>query len=315
MTIVSARNYTILTWLLPVFIIIGARDLLWSQLESAYSHIGNIGTFSDQIRRTGIHIRELPEMKSDYENLVRKKAVIASSLFGASSEAGLYELLILKAREADVSIVSVTPRPRRIDAGFAEQPLSLEATGNYNCLARFINEIEKVNRLMRVEELSMAKDRGGMLTAEIRLLVYMYVDTLPTASKTAKGGNRQENAFQERDTYLSDLQKALGVTITPPSYSYTAPSGQADPFGATSSQGVKNPNQASGAKKETCGLSLKGILWKDPPLAILESLDGKTYIVKQGESVNEVTVSSISRTDVVIATPQGDHVLHQYDQK
>lgn len=314
MTIVSARSYTILTWLLPAVIIIGARDILLPQLESAYSHIVNINTLSGQIRSTGIHIRELPEMKNDYENLVRKKAVIASSLFGTASEAGLYELLMLKAREADVSIVSVTPRPRRIDAGFAEQPLSLEVAGNYNCLARFTNGIEKVNRLMRVEELSMAKDRGGMLTAEIRLLVYMYVDTLPAASRGSRGV-KQENAFQERETYIADLQKALGVTITPPAYSYTATSGQADPFGATGSQGAKNPKETSGGKKETFGFALKGILWKEPPLAILESLDGKTYIVKQGESVNGFTVSSISRTDVVIATPQGDHVLHQYDQK
>jgi Tfp pilus assembly protein PilO len=313
MTLVSARSYRVLAWLIPVLIVIGARDLLLARLDDAYEHFLSMRHNAERVRRTGVHVRELPDMRRDFEDLARKKAAIASSLFGSASEAALYELLMQKARETDVAIVSVTPRLRRAGSGFVEQPLSLEVAGNYNGIAKFTNAIEKVGRLMRVEELAMEKDRSGRLTAAIQLLVYMYSDTLAAAPGAAKTRG-QEAASQNRAAYLADLRAALAVTITPPAYTYTSVV-KSDPFGTAAAQAGGKADNRGAAKKETFGFMLKGILWKEPPLAILESLDGKTYIVKQGESVSGMTVSSISRTDVVIATPQGDHVLHQYDQK
>ena len=312
MTIVSARSYRILTWLLPLLVVFTARDLLWTQCCEVYAHIVNIRAGSERIRKTGADVRELPEMKSDYEQLVRTKTKIASSLFGATSQTGLYDLLMQKAEEASVSIVAVSPRPQRTDAGFAELPLSLEVTGGFDNIALFINEIERVNRLMRVEELSMARDQAGRVLADIRLLAYMYSDTIGPF-KTAKG--KQDAAYQKRENYLADLQKALEVKIAPASFSY-APGTQGDPFGAARPEGAtKTASVAAPASKQPFGLTLKGILWKNPPLAILETLDGQTYIVQQGETVSGFKVSAISRTDVTILTPQGNHVLHQYDEK
>ena len=314
MTFASARTYAILTWLLPLLIVIGARDLLWRQVETVYGRIIAIGDVADRIRKTGVHIRELPEMKGDFERLAQKKTEIASSLFGPKSEASLYELLMLKARDASVTIAAVTPRPQRSDAGFVELPLSLEVTGSYDNLARFVNGIENVNRLMHVQEVDLARDRTGRLAASLRLLVYMYSDTIGTAKPAASVKSKQTAASQNRETYLADLANALAVKIAPSAAIYR-PAGRGDPFGADQAMQPKNPADSAAAKKETIGFTLKGILWKDPPLAILESLDGRTYIVKQGEKINGFTVSSITRAEVGIATPQGNHVLHQYDQK
>jgi Pilus assembly protein, PilO len=313
MTLASARSFRILTWLLPVVIIFAARDALWTQCSAVYTHIVNIKAGAERIRKTGVDVRELPEMKSDYEGLVRKKTTIASSLFGASSQTALYDLLMEKAGEAGVAIVAVVPKPQRIEAGFADLPLSLEVAGGFDRLALFVNGIEKVNRLMRVEELAMAKDRGGRLVAEIKLLAYMYSGTLGPAS-AAKG--KPEAPYQKREEYLGNLQKALEAKITPASFTYS-PGAQGDPFGAAAAAGgTKKPDGAVAApSKQPFGLTLKGILWKNPPLAILETLDGRTYIVQQGETVSGFKVSAISRTDVTIAAPQGNHVLHQYDEK
>jgi Tfp pilus assembly protein PilO len=311
MTLVSARSYRMLTWLLPLVVVFAARDPLWTQCETVYAHIVNIRAGAERIRKTGVDVRELPEMKSDYEQLVRKKMKIASSLFGASSQTAFYDLLMQKAEESDVSIVAVSPKPMRTDAGFAELPLSLGVTGSFDKIAQFVNEIEKVNRLMRVEELAMAKDPAGRLVADIRLLAYMYSDTLGSA-KASKG--KQEAVYQKREEYLGDLQKALNVTIAAASFSY-APGGRDDPFGSAVPDGVKKGAAIAPESKQPFGLALKGILWKTPPLAILETLDGRTCIVQEGETVNGFKVSSISRTDVTIATAQGNHVLHQYDEK
>ena len=309
MTIVSARSYRLLAWLLPVLIVIVGRDLLWRQATSLYDHAGAIRSYAGRIHKTGIHVRELPEMKNDFERLAEKKMAIAMSLLGEKSEASLYDLLMLKARESGVSIVSVTPRPQRRGSGFIEQPLLLEATGAYNGLARFTGAIENVNRIMRVEDLSLEKDRTGRLTAALRLLVYLYSDTL---GGSAKQKSAPESAFANRSGYLADLAAALQVTIPQPSNTYSF-DGQADPFGAVAASGNARPAQQAGPSKEQPRIVLKGILWKTPPLAIPGSLDGTTSIVRQGDTVAGFRVSSITRNEVVIASSQGTHVLQQYN--
>lgn len=313
MTFISTRSYKILTPLLPVLVLLCAYSLLEKEINAIFSHVESIGTVSTKIRKTGTHIRELPEMKADFENLARKQAAIASSLFGSESESGLYELLMLKARDADVSIVSMTPRPRRAGTGFSELPLSLEVSGPYDNIARFTGMIENVHRLMRVDEFSMGKDRDGRIVAEIRLLVYMYADTGATPPSATK--SKLEAAFQKRENYLAELQNVLQVQMPPPVFAYS-PSGKSDPFGSfePDRRTVRTAPSSDDAKRNI-GMTLKGILWKDPPLAILETLDGRSFIVKKGETVNGFTVSSIGRTEVTIATPQGNHVLYQYSDQ
>jgi Tfp pilus assembly protein PilO len=312
MKAVSVRSYRILVWVLPVFLVVAARGLFLRQAETAYGNVAAAVSTSARISSTGIYVRELPEMKSDLELLANKKMAIASSLLGARYEAVLYDLLMLKARETGVSIVSIAPRPARAAAGFTELPVTLEAGGSYDNLAQFTNAIETVGRLMRVEELVMGKDRTGALIATIRLLAYRYEDSL-LAGAPKKG--RQETVFEKREQYIADLKGALSVVLTPPAGVFTV-SGRGDPFGAERIvTGNRSAKADTAVKKSTTGLTLKGILWKAQPLAILETLDGRTFIVKPGDSVAGVTVSSITRNEITVVTPQGSHVLHQYDQK
>ena len=313
MTLVTVRNYKMLVWIMPVLLVVLMRGPLLDQAAAAYDHIKTIRLHSASIKKTGVTMGELPEMKNDFERLAHKKMAIASSLLGAGSEASLYDLLMLKAAETDAAIVSVSPRPQRSDEGFAELPLVIEAAGTFNGLARFIAAIENVNRLMRVEELVMSKDREGRLTASMRLLVYRSTDSVSPAPKTGKGGKHRDAAYLKGEQYREDLERALSVTIPATSNTYTF-TGQGDPFGAVATGPVKKRPAAAQTKKPI-GLTLKGILWKQPPLAILEALDGSTYIVKQGDPVNGFKIASITRTEVVIATPQGNYVLHQYDTK
>jgi Tfp pilus assembly protein PilO len=312
MTLLTPQSYRMLRWLMPVAVLFIARDFLWMQCENVYDHIVNIKAAAERIRKTGADVRELPEMKNDYEQLVRKKTKISSSMFGAESQTGLYDLLMQKAEDSKVSIVAVSPRQQKADAGFIELPLSIEVAGGFDDIALFVNAIEKVNRLMRVEEISFSKDQTGRLSAGIKVLAFLYSDTLGQAGG-AKG--KKEPAYQKRENYLADLRKALDVQIAPATFAYT-PGEHGDPFGVVMTEGAK---PATGAppvvSNQQIGLTLKGILWKNPPLAILETLDGKTYPVQEGETVNGCKVVAIERSEVKIATPRGIHVLHQYDEK
>ena len=314
MTLVTVRNYKMLVWIMPALLVALARDPLMDQAAAMYGHITAIRTHSASIHKTGVTVRELPDMKNDFERLAHKKMAIASSLLGAGSEASLYDLLMFKAMETGAAIVSVSPRPQRGDAGFAELPLAIEAAGTFNNLARFIAAIENVNRLMRVEELVMSKDREGRLTASMQLLVYRSIDSISPAPQSGKGGKRREAVSLKRELYRADLERALSVEVPAQSNAFDF-SGPGDPFGAVAAGPLKKGPATAQTPRKPVGLTLKGILWKQPPLAILEALDGSTYIVKQGDPVNGFKVSSITRTEVVIATPQGNYVLQQYDTK
>jgi Tfp pilus assembly protein PilO len=315
MTVVTVRNYKMLVWIMPVVLVVLARSPLMDQITAMYGHIEAIRLQLASIKKTGVTIGELPGMKNDFERLAHKKMEIASSLLGAGSEASLYDLLMLKAAQTGAAIVSVSPRTtQRSNEGFAELPLSIEAAGTFNNLARFIAAIENVNRLMRIEELAMSRDREGRLTASMQLVVYRAQDSAFSAHKNGKDGKRRDAAYLKGEQYREDLKRALAVAIPATSNTYTF-AGQGDPFGAVVSGPVKKGPVASQTPGKPLGLTLKGILWKQPPLAILEALDGSTYIVKEGDPVNGFKISSITRTEVVIATPQGNHVLQQYDTK
>lgn len=314
MTLVTVRNYKMLVWVLPVLLVALVRDPLMDQAAAMYGHIMAIRSNAASINKIGAIVRELPDMKNDLERLAHKKMAIASSLLGAGSEASLYDLLMLKAALTDAAIVSVSPRPQRTSAGFAELPLAIEAAGTFNSLARFIAGIENVNRLMRIEELVMSKDREGRLTASMQLLVYRSIDSMPPAPRSAKGGKRKEAVYLKREQYRADLERALSLDVPVSSNAFDF-SGQGDPFGSVATGTPKKRPASDQTPRKPVGLALKGILWKQPPLAILESVDGSTYIVKQGDTVSGFRVSSITRTEVVIATPRGNHVLQQYDTK
>jgi len=221
---------------------------------------------------------------------------------------------MLKAEETGATIVSVTPRQQRGGADFAELPLFIEAAGSFNSLALFTAAIENVNRLMRVEELVMSKDREGRLIASMQVLVYRSVDSISILTNTGKGGKRREGEYLKREQYRAELERVLAMEIPPPSRTF-AFSGQGDPFGVVARAPVKKQAATATTPKQPLGLTLKGILWKTPPLAILEALDGSTQIVKQGDSVNGCKVGSITKTEVLIAAPQGKYVLHQYDTR
>jgi Tfp pilus assembly protein PilO len=313
MTFGSVRAYRLLTWLLPVLIVVACRGLLLDRAAAVGNRLRTFRSLSERIDRTGIHVRQIPEMKNDFERLALKKMEIATSLLGKKSEASLYALIMATAQEAGVAVTVIVPRQERVAEGFLELPLSIEAAGTYGNLARFTGALENVGRIMRVEELAFEKERSGRLTESLRLLVYLYSDTLGGAvlqkGKPAVG-------FQNREEYLADLTEALRVSIGQSTKMHAFETLD-DPFGAAAPApaGAAQAAQAPAPAKEPPGLTLKGILWKEPPLAILESLDGRTFIVRQGDSAAGFRITSITRAEVTISSPQGTHVLHQYERR
>jgi|GEM_PF-1528318 hypothetical protein len=115
-----------------------------------------------------------------------------------------------------------------------------------------------------------------------------------------------------RDIFLS---KALASTdsalkIMPELRLYQFPSAMENPFKPASEADPPVLKHRQGLAPETqVKLSLKGVLLKAQPLAILEDATGKTYICGVGETVCGQTVEDIGATRVTLHNTLGSYSL------
>lgn len=307
----NVRTYRILQWLIPALVLLFGRGLLlneWAELRASRSALR---TEQKKIEQTGVHVRRLPDLKKDFENLAIKRVETSASLFDTDHQANIYEVLLVKAGENGVSLLNVSPGTARKKDGYDELPVSIELSGSYHALGGYLNVIESLNRLLRVQSISLRRERDGSLEASAEVIAYLYdgsgnEEVHESRARVGKTGSASD--------YMNALQKALAVAMTPPGYRYT-PFG-AEPFGTAVSGNRPGASAGDGRKTEnSLRISLKGILWKEPPLAILEALDGKTWIVKKGDSVNDLTVTAITPSSVTVSSKTGTHVFSQYDKK
>lgn len=300
------RAYRLLSVLIPLLLLLLSRGMILSRMDRVREAHSLARLERQRIENSGAQMRALPELKADFESLARKKAEIASSLFPATSEASLYELLFVKSDEANATVVSVSSLPKRRGPDYDEVPLQLQAIGSYNELSLLVNRIETSNRILHVDNLRMSLNSRGELMAELDVTAYLQRED----SSAALNPKRRAQPVSAQ-AYLDALQRSLHVQMVRRNFVYTpAPN---DPFAAAPAR--HSAARALATSGETPKVKLKGILWKQPPLAVLESLDGQTLILREGDAIGGYRVQSIARAAVSLVGPKGTHVLEQYQQK
>ena len=115
-----------------------------------------------------------------------------------------------------------------------------------------------------------------------------------------------------RDIFLSGALASTdsALKIMPELQSYQFPSAMEDPFKPSSEADPPAFKHRKGQAPEAqVKLSLKGVLLKARPLAILEDETGKTYICGVGETVRDQTVENIGATSVTLHNTFGSYSL------
>ncbi len=302
----KVRTYRLLSILIPLLLLLVFRGMIGSRIERVREAHSLARHERQRIEDSGVRMRRLPELKADFESLARKKAEAASSLFPAASEASLYELLFVKSDEANATVASVSSLPKRRGPDYDEVPLRLQAIGTYNELSLLVNRIETSSRILHIENLNMSLNSKGELMAELEVTAYLQRED---SSAAANRKNRLQPVTPQ--AYLDALQKALHVRMARQDFVY-APVAN-DPFAAAPAR--RSGIRTAASSRETPNVKLKGILWKQPPLAVLESLDGQTLILREGDEIGGYRVQSIARAAVSLIGPKGTHILEQYKQK
>jgi len=66
---------------------------------------------------------------------------------------------------------------------FTEQPIILKVTGNYDDLGRFASDISQLPRIVTLNNIGIAPDKGGVLTMDATAKTYRYLDEAELAAQ------------------------------------------------------------------------------------------------------------------------------------
>lgn len=91
----------------------------------------------------------------------------------ASDLSGLLQMLIERARAADIGFVNVRPQAQGKDDAAGAYPVLLEFTTSYHSLGRFVAGIEAQPNLARIERMAVSAQSARALEARLLLTVLL----------------------------------------------------------------------------------------------------------------------------------------------
>ncbi len=68
------------------------------------------------------------------------------------------------------------PGPETIKGSFAEQPISIKVTGNYDDLGKFASDVSMLPRIVTLNDIAISPDKSGTLTMDAVAKTFRYLD-------------------------------------------------------------------------------------------------------------------------------------------
>jgi hypothetical protein len=129
---------------------------------------------SDRNRYQEIRIRLLDKQRLLADAVGR--AAPAPADYAAGGLSDLLQLLISRAKEADIRFVKMLPQLETAHRDRAEYPVVLEMTTSYHSLGRFVASLEQTPQALRVERLAVTAQKNGL---DVHILVTCFLKKAP----------------------------------------------------------------------------------------------------------------------------------------
>ena len=68
------------------------------------------------------------------------------------------------------------PGPETIKGSFAEQPIAIKVTGNYDDLGKFASDVAMLPRIVTLNDIAISPDKSGILTMDAVAKTFRYLD-------------------------------------------------------------------------------------------------------------------------------------------
>jgi type IV pilus assembly protein PilO len=158
-------------------LIFGAAWFAWlsPQRETLQRNLAQRDELEGKIRQGKEAQRRVDELNRQIE-LIRRDLEVLKSIIPIDPETGkLLRVFQSYARDQNLNIVKISPRPIDKKDLYSEQAYNIEMTGGYHDLASFFDKIAHMRRIVNIGNLEMsgATGRGYTVSAKFNSLVYM----------------------------------------------------------------------------------------------------------------------------------------------
>jgi type IV pilus assembly protein PilO len=125
-------------------------------------------------------IADKENLKKKFDEYDSKIEVYEKKLPAQQEIPDLLESLSKMARNADISIVGITPVPSKLQKDrkgqvYKEIPILITAKSGYHELGRFLSNMENTDRFMKVVDIKIRANAAAPKRHDVELMVYTYV--------------------------------------------------------------------------------------------------------------------------------------------
>ncbi len=240
----------------------------------------------------------LPELEADVERRRRRLAALRRALPGPHEAPALLRGLQGIAARSRLTMEAFTVEATRAGEPFEEWPVRLELTGGFHDLAAFLDEVSRLPRIVTVGRMSIRALAPGTPAATISVTC---TATTYVLRESAPAGDASSAPPDVRATPASE--PPTGERVLPHRARPYDPDGRRDPFvnplRRSASPETARPRGLAGVAVDE--LTLRGLVSVDGAyVAVLESGDGRSHLLRGGETLFDGSVRSVTAGGVVI---------------
>jgi type IV pilus assembly protein PilO len=130
------------------------------------------------VQNTAKDAANIDNLKKKLEDLKAKADFYAQKLPHEKEIPSLLENLSKVAKDSQVKIIEIQPQGKDIQSRkgmYLEVPVAIKARCGYHQLGRFINELERGPRFIRISDIEIKENPHDSRTHKVRLLLSMFV--------------------------------------------------------------------------------------------------------------------------------------------
>lgn len=129
---------------------------------------------NEQIELMGSWKTQLAELEEKQGILESRLSEMVVELVEEDEFSIIVEQLFSEARDSFVSIRRIQPGGNVADGEYQSKEVSLEVTGSYHSIARFVNQVEQNGLMIEIRSLDIEKsDQGNTLNGTINIEITM----------------------------------------------------------------------------------------------------------------------------------------------
>ena len=145
---------------LPRGLRVNARYRTYKNREETLSAQGNFARIRDELR--DIH-----------GQLSAKLAAISSGMGNPQDLSALLQMLIDRAKAADIRFVKMQPQSESTHADYIQYPVLLEMETTYHSLGQFVVALESMPHVVKIDRLAITAGASGKIDAKLLVTCFL----------------------------------------------------------------------------------------------------------------------------------------------